>query len=333
VDGIDVSGFNTVTSWQSVRSTGIGFASIKLTQGTYYRSPTAAAQVTGSRAAGVLTGGYHFGDPGASAAANADYFVAAARPLGVLGTGAMLPMLDIENDPADNITWTAASANAFIPAWIARVRAVTGLAEVAVYANLSFWQTLLRPNDWADAHTVLWLALYNGMPGDTGGFAHPRLGIHQHTDAAVVSGVAGGVDRNATVGGFGLPDLTLGAAPAPSPTPRKAVPTMLFIHDKAGNRAGLLLESGLFTGLPPGANYVEVAAANNVPILDGASSLFDDIAGKSNTILAALVAQAKGPSGAMDYTALAAALKTAFGGDLHWSGTVAVNLGLVPGAS
>lgn len=329
-DGIDVSGFNTVTSWSSVRATGIGFASVKVSQGTYYTSPTAAAQITGSRGAGVLTGGYHFGDPNSAAVVNADYFVAAARPLGVLGGGALLPMLDIENDQADNITWSAATANAFIPAWIARVRAVTGQARVAVYANLSFWQTLLRPNDWADANTVLWLALYNGDPANTGGFSHPRLGIHQHTETAVVSGVAGQVDRNATVGAFGLPDLTLGASPAPAPSPRKAVPTMLFVHDAAGNRAGLLLESGLFTGLPPGANYIAVAAANNVPILDGAASLFDDLAGKSNTILAALIAQAKGPSGALDYTALATAFKIAFGGDLHWSGSVAVNLGLVP---
>lgn len=325
VDGIDVSGFNTVTSWPSVRTGGIGFASVKVTQGTYYRSPAAAAQIAGGRNANVLVGGYHFGDPGSSAAANADYFVSAARPLGVLADGAMLPMLDIEDDPADNIHWNAATANAFIPAWTARVRAVTGNAPVAIYANLSFWQNLLRPNDWADKDTVLWLALYNGDPANTGGFTHPRLGIHQHTETAVVSGVAGQVDRNTTVGDFGLPDLTLGAVPAPR---KKAVPTMLFVHDKAGNRTGLLLESGLFTGLPPDANYVAVANANNVPILDGAATLFDDVATKSNLVLAALAAQAKGPSGAIDYTALATAFKVAFGGDLRWSGTAAVNLGL-----
>lgn len=208
--GIDLSAYNTITDWGAVHGNGITFASIKLTQGNYYASPAAAGQITGGRNAGIAVGGYHFADPNQSAVANADKFAARAAAVGVLAPSSFLPMLDVENDETDGIVWTASAANAFIPNWISEFRAATGVRRVAVYANLSFWQTLLRPAAWADEDVFLWLALYNGDPGDTSPFSHPRLALHQHTSQGVVPGSKGLLDRNVTVGEYRLADLLIG---------------------------------------------------------------------------------------------------------------------------
>jgi LysM repeat protein len=218
--GIDVSQWNNVTDWNAVRGNNISYTSVKLTQGDYYFSPTCAAQVDGARGAGIAPGGYHFGDPGPGVGANVDTFAGMAAKLNVLGAGSFLPMLDIEDSPTDHIHWDPGTANGFVADWIRLLREATGVGRVAVYASLSTWRNTLRPDEWADGDVVIWLALFNGAPGDTGGYNHPRLALHQHSDEGVVPGVAGPVDRDVTVGAFTLADLTLGGAgPVPPPPP------------------------------------------------------------------------------------------------------------------
>ncbi|GGM39474.1 hypothetical protein GCM10012275_07930 [Longimycelium tulufanense] len=218
--GIDVSSWNDVADWGAVRGHNITYASVKLTQGDYYRNPKARSQVDGARGAGVRAGGYHFADPDNTVEANVDAFVRMGRELGVFESGSLLPMLDVEHSPTDQIYWDAGKANSFIPEWIRVFRETTGIRKVAVYANLNFWRTMLRPDEWTDEDVFVWLALYNGQPGDTGGYWHPRLGLHQHTSRGTVRGVPGNVDRNVTVNGVELDHLTLGeAAPVPTPEP------------------------------------------------------------------------------------------------------------------
>lgn len=217
--GIDVSRWNDVGNWAAVRGNNITFASIKLTQGDYYTSPAAAAQVSGARAAGVAAGGYHFGDNNVPVARQVAHFVNLARQRGVLDRGAFAPMLDIEDSPNDNIRWNAGTANAFIASFIHQLRDATGVAPVSVYASLSVWQNVLRPNDWADDNVFLWVAVYNGDPGNIGGYSHPRAALHQHTSKGNVPGVNGNVDRNVTLGKFTAGSMTIGNATPPQPGP------------------------------------------------------------------------------------------------------------------
>lgn len=207
---IDISGYNAVNDWSAVRGANITGSSIKVTQGNYYLNPLRGGQVNGARGGGVAPGGYHFADSDLSPEVNADYFVDHASALGLFDEGSLLPMLDMEDSPGDHIFWNPGNANAFIPAWIRRVRERTGIQKVAVYANLNFFQTILRPGEWADENVFLWLALYNGDPGDTGGYNHPRLAIHQHTSDGIVPGIPNRVDRNCTVNGVRIGALTLG---------------------------------------------------------------------------------------------------------------------------
>ncbi|WP_229686544.1 LysM peptidoglycan-binding domain-containing protein [Longimycelium tulufanense] len=220
--GIDVSSWNSAYDWHAARGNNITYASVKLTQGNYYLSPAAREQVHGARNAGICAGGYHFADHRNGVAANVTTFVDTARELGLLDTGAFLPMLDVEDSPADGISWNASTANTFVSEWIRHLRDTTGVQQVAVYANLSAWRALLRPDEWCDDNVALWLALYNGDPGNTGGYTHPRLALHQHTSQGRVPGIAGDVDRNVTVGPFSLDHLTLGTVtppPAAGPPP------------------------------------------------------------------------------------------------------------------
>lgn len=217
--GIDVSRWNKVTDWRAVRNNNISFASIKLTQGDYYTSPSAAGQVDGARGAGVAPGGYHFADVNVPVARNVSHFLNRGRALRVFDKGCFTPMLDLENSPSDNIYWTAASANRFIAEFIRQFRDASGVAPMAVYASLSVWRDWLRPNEWADDQTFLWVAYYNGDPGNIGGYNHRRAALHQHTSKGHVPGVQGYVDRNITLGSFSVQSLTIGNVAPPDPGP------------------------------------------------------------------------------------------------------------------
>lgn len=219
--GIDISSWNAVSNWPAVRGNNISFASIKTTQGDYYTNPSARGQTDGARGAGVAPGAYHFADPNVSVDRNVGHFIDTSKPLGLFEQGSFLPMLDVEDSPRDNIYWNAYNANTFIPQWIRQFRDRSGVAPVAIYASLSVWTGILREDEWADDQVYLWIALYNGDPGNTHGYHHRRAALHQHTNQGNVPGVNGYVDRNVTINGFRTQNLTIGnvAPPAPGPGP------------------------------------------------------------------------------------------------------------------
>ncbi|MEV6602905.1 GH25 family lysozyme [Kutzneria sp. NPDC051319] len=207
--GIDVSSFNTITSWPDVRAGGNAWAWAKATQGSGYTNPLFGGQFAGSSAAGLITGAYHFADPNPGVPANVDHFVTVASPVGAFADGAMVPLLDIENDPADGVNWTADSANAFIAAFRDALRIATGQPKLCVYASQSWWLGgMLRPDDWADDNVYLCAARFGVDPGDVG-WAHPRLAAHQYTNEAPTPGSAGPTDRSVTIGTFDAAALTI----------------------------------------------------------------------------------------------------------------------------
>lgn len=222
--GIDISRWNVIDDWPAVRRNNITFASVKVTQGDYNTSPAVGTQTTGARNAGLAVGGYHFADENVSVAANVSRFVNTGKQHAVFNKGCLAPMLDVENSPSDNIYWTAASANSFIPNFIRQLRDATSVAPVLIYASQSVFRDMLRPNEWADENVFLWVALYNGNPGNLGGYSHPRAAVHQHTSRGNVPGVRGFVDRNITLNSYGLQNLLIGNTLPPTPTPQPDVP-------------------------------------------------------------------------------------------------------------
>lgn len=281
--GIDVSAYNAITDWAAVRQGGTSWAWSKLTQGSYYANPLRQAQVQGARAAGLTTGGYHFGDPDASIADNTSGFVSIGQGLGVFAPGSMLPMLDIENSPSDGIVWTAAAANSFIPSWRDRVRQLTGIRKICVYSSQSWWATgFLTPDAWADADTYLCAARYGVAPGWVG-WSHKRLAAHQYTDAATSAGITGGVDRSVIVNGFSLADLTLDVTKGNGMTE--------FIKDMNTPGRYARVDGGLVTGVDEATAHATMAAWPGTCTEMGLTKAqFDDMVAKSNALTGILPA-------------------------------------------
>lgn len=208
--GIDVSHHNTVDDWHAVRGNNITFASIKVTDGEEFVDPQARHHGPAARAAGIRVGGYHFARTG-NVQTQVDSFFKQLHARAMLSSTSLAPMLDMEE-----ASGLRSTANTFIPQFIEKFRAKAGLMRVFVYANLDWFQNVLRPNEWADANVMLWIARFNGNPGKPG-FSHPNLVLHQHTESGKVPGIPGHVDRDATIGSHKLADLLLSAtAPAPA---------------------------------------------------------------------------------------------------------------------
>jgi len=201
--GIDVSHWNAVTDWGAVRGNGITFASVKVTESTNYVSPDASAQANGARNSGVAVGGYHFARNDTTPEAQAQFFASECRARALLQNGSFVPMLDME------AAELRGSAVDFTRRFITAFRVYSGQSKIAVYSNLDWFQNVLRADQWADTNTFLWIAVWNGNPGHPG-WTHPRLAIHQHTDAGTVPGAAGTVDRDCTVDPFTLAQMLVG---------------------------------------------------------------------------------------------------------------------------
>lgn len=218
--GIDISRWNTVSDWGAVRANGITFASVKVTESTGYVSPVASAQVNGARNAGIVVGGYHFARNDTTPEAQAQFFASECRARALLQVGSFVPMLDLE------AAELRGSADAFAGRFIRAFRVYSGQSAVAVYSDSDWFHTVLHPDQWADDAVFLWIATWNGTPGSPG-WSHPQLALHQHTDAGTVPGVAGNVDRDATVAPFTLPRLCVGdAGKTPSVTTTSLGDTM-----------------------------------------------------------------------------------------------------------
>ncbi|TCP57113.1 glycosyl hydrolase family 25 [Tamaricihabitans halophyticus] len=191
--GIDVSHWNAVDDWNAVRGNNITYSIAKVTESTEHVDSAVGSHVNGARGAGIATGGYHFARP-VDVAAQVAHFANNLNQHGLLNAGSIWPALDMEAEGFGD-------ANAFIRDFRDQFRARTNTNGLLVYANLNWFQNILRPDEWADDGVLLWIARYNGDPGNPG-WAHPRLAIHQHSSEGQVPGIPGPIDRNATVGEY-----------------------------------------------------------------------------------------------------------------------------------
>jgi lysozyme len=211
----DVSSHNTVTDWRAYLAD-TPAVWVKATQASgpsAYTNPLFVGQFASARAAGGLVGAYHFADSRYAPAVDFAHFFDVAAPAGAFTDGALLPLLDIENTAG--VEWTLGNVNSWVARFIAAYRLRTGKRKIIIYASRSFWQTIMRPNDWADADVYLMVAAYPGTVDwsrglNQSGYSHPRLAVWQYTDAAPIAGMAQPGDRSRQVA-FTPVDLTLGS--------------------------------------------------------------------------------------------------------------------------
>ncbi|HEY1794931.1 MAG TPA: glycoside hydrolase family 25 protein [Stellaceae bacterium] len=194
-DGVvDVSHWNGAIDWRAVAASGIALVLIKASEGGGNVDPLYAKNRAGALAAGLLAVPYHFVDPGVAGAAQAAHF------LNVSGIG--------KGDPA-MIDWeTPAPVEAVVEIGNA-VREATGRDPTMYYGwaqlaaanpTLSGWPLML-PEYPQGSRTGDYARLVTRVPRLPPGRPAPRpYDFHQYTEAGVIAGITGHVDRSVWVG-------------------------------------------------------------------------------------------------------------------------------------
>ncbi|WP_158102713.1 LysM peptidoglycan-binding domain-containing protein [Lentzea kentuckyensis] len=199
--------WNAVNDANAMRANGITYAWVKASEGVGYVDPSFFNKVRQLKAAGIVVGAYHFMRAG-SATAQAAHFRQVAGDAGCLDGGALMPMADMES--AD----IRANADSYVTAFFDALR----VEPMDCYGNLDWFRNVLDFNAWGRRDILGHLAHYNGDPGNPA-WRYPRAAVHQHTDRGAIPGVAGNVDRNATMGTYDLASITIGRVAPPIAAP------------------------------------------------------------------------------------------------------------------
>jgi lysozyme len=198
VRGIDVSRYQTVTSWSSVRKAGYRFVIVKASERNNLPSPVFYEYYGEARATGLLVGSYHFARPAqSSAASQAAYYAGRLLEAGFETGRDLPPVLDIED--------TGGKGKAALTDWcLTFVREVDnrlGLTEswhrCGVYSNRDYISNRLDGNALLSGRW-LWLASWPaGQDQPTRDDQMPSgAGIWQWTDQGRVPGIEENTDLN-----------------------------------------------------------------------------------------------------------------------------------------
>jgi len=143
--GVDVASYHSGIDFAATPT--VDFAIVKATEGRGYRNPAMAAQMASAKAAGKLTGLYHFVSAGNSVEDEVANFLATAASY-----TDFIPVLDFEPADRSRTDWAAA--------WLDQVQAALGVRPW-IYMDQS---TSLREWPGVKGRTPLWLARYPARP-------------------------------------------------------------------------------------------------------------------------------------------------------------------------
>ncbi|TQK51912.1 GH25 family lysozyme M1 (1,4-beta-N-acetylmuramidase) [Streptomyces sp. SLBN-118] len=187
-EGVDVSSHQGNVDWSRLWNSGVKWAYVKATEGTYYTNPYFGQQYTGSYSTGMIRGAYHFATPDtATGAAQADYFVNHGG--GWSRDGQTLPgVLDIEWNPYGAACFgkTQSGMVTWIRDFLSRYRARTG-RDAVIYTATSWWTQCTGNYSGFGASNPLWIARYNTTPGTLpAGWAYQTM--WQYTSSGPIVG-------------------------------------------------------------------------------------------------------------------------------------------------
>ncbi|MDJ0366757.1 GH25 family lysozyme [Hymenobacter sp. H14-R3] len=202
VHGIDVSAYQGRIDWPRVAQQGVRFAFIKASEGGAMRDARFRRNWRAARAAGILSGAYHYFQPNRDGGQQAALFIATVP----LRPGDLPPVLDVEAPKFHDV----AEMRREIRQWLTAVEAHYKVRPI-LYSNYAFYRHYLAGH--FDDYP-LWLAHYE--------VAHPALPaerwiIWQHSDEAYVPGIRGTVDFNVFQGSYAALQALQIAEPAPPP--------------------------------------------------------------------------------------------------------------------
>ncbi|MEC1262553.1 GH25 family lysozyme [Bacillus swezeyi] len=180
IKGIDVSHWQGNIDWKKVAADGIKFAFIKATEGTTLKDEKFETNVSGSNAAGIKTGAYHFARFGSKseALAEAEFFLSVVKKVNL-----SYPLvLDLE------VNQRNVSKSVLTDAAVAFLLEVEKAGYFAMfYSGKSFLENCLDESKLKPF--ALWVARYNSVLGR-------HADIWQYSSSGKVSGISGNVDMN-----------------------------------------------------------------------------------------------------------------------------------------
>ena len=179
---IDLSHFNTVTSFSEVKTDGVAGVIHKATQGTDWTDPTYALRKQQAEAAGLWWGAYHFGT-NADGVAQAQYFLSKVDP----GPNDLLA-LDFEENTESQMT--IAQAEQFVTEIFDQTGRYPGFYSDELAGKLlGGTVSSILANCW------FWRAQYDESPP----LVPPTWStwtMWQYTSTGLVSGISSGCDRD-----------------------------------------------------------------------------------------------------------------------------------------
>ena len=203
LEGVDVFDGQGTIDWNAAKSSGIAFAIIKATQGTYNKQTTFAANWSKTKAAGVYRSAYHFFDPTEDGVAQANHFL---QVVGPLSPGDLPPMLDVECPDGDpNCLYAGGAGTASASAirqrmtdWLRTVESATGRKPI-VYTFGAYFSS-----NGVDTTGLAQYPLFIAYPTAATCFNVPtpwtRAAMWQWTWHGTVPGITGEVDRDRFLG-------------------------------------------------------------------------------------------------------------------------------------
>lgn len=186
VKGVDVSYYQGAIDWNAVKSDGVEFAIVRVSDGIGFEDPQFDANWTGTHAAGIYRGAYQFFRPNQDAIAQADLLLSRMGPL---GPDDLPPVIDVE---ADGGLPPAAVASA-VRTWIDHVTAAIGRAPI-IYTGFFFWRDQVGAADMTTS--PLWHAQYTTAECPNIAPPWPDWAFWQFTSSGRVAGISGDVDTN-----------------------------------------------------------------------------------------------------------------------------------------
>lgn len=193
--GVDVAAYQhpngAAINWGRVARSGISFAAVKATEGTYYRNPYALSDIKAARKAGLSVGAYVFAIPNGNgghrgAVPQADYIVSYLGSL-----AARVPvMLDIEFNPYSGGVCYGRSSSQLV-SWVARfsaeVQTRTGRAPY-IYTPQGWWNPCTGGS--AAMHKdPLWVPNYTTASSPAMPSGWTTWQIWQYTSSGTVPGI------------------------------------------------------------------------------------------------------------------------------------------------
>ncbi|WP_274916371.1 GH25 family lysozyme [Streptomyces sp. WZ-12] len=176
--GHDVSSYQKRIDWRAARAKGARFVYVKATESDGYRNPSFSAQYSGSRAAGLLHGAYHFAVPSASSGTRQARFFLRHGGHGKRDGWTLPPALDIEHNPYDGKQPCFGLSSAALVRWIRafsdEVRRGTGRRPV-IYTTARWWDRCTGRSRAFGGDHPLWLADYSGAARTPAGWSSPSI--------------------------------------------------------------------------------------------------------------------------------------------------------------